>query len=199
MGLSDQGHGQGPVTAAIVHYVTDARASQFTAQVFAGGLLSALGHSPTIAIRDFAGEADVNPEEVEKASLKLTIQAASLTVKDDISDKDRREIERAIQEDVLETSSYPEIVYECSNLTATKSGEGQYSVTLNGELTMHGITNPQPVQARVALTEDSLRAFGNFSILQTDYALKLASAAGGALKVKDEMKFSFNIVARKKE
>ncbi len=199
MGLGEQAQGQGPATATVVHYVTDARASQFTAQVFAGGLLSALGHSPTIAIRDFVGEGDVNPDDLERSSLKLTIQAASLAVKDDISDKDRREIERAIQEDVLETSSYPEIVYECSNLTANKSGEGQYSITLKGELTMHGITNPQPVQARVALSGDSLRAFGNFSILQTDYGLKLASAAGGALKVKDEMKFSFNIVARKKE
>jgi polyisoprenoid-binding protein YceI len=203
MGLSEQAQGQGPVTANLVRYVTDARASQFTAQVFAGGLLSALGHSPTIAIRDFVGEADASSDDLERSSLKLTIQAASLAVKDDnsgkISDKDRREIERAIQEDVLETSSYPEIVYECSNLTATKSGEGQYSATLNGDLTMHGVTNPQPVQARVALTGDSLRAFGNFSILQTDYGLKLASAAGGALKVKDEMKFSFNIVARKKE
>jgi polyisoprenoid-binding protein YceI len=201
MGLKgqDQGQGQTSATATSVHYVTDARASQFTVHVFAGGLLSAFGHSPTIAIRDFAGEADVNPGDLERSSLQLTIQAASLTVKDDISDKDRREMERTIQEEVLETSSYPEIVYQCSNLAATKADEGQYSVTLNGELTMHGITNPQPVQARVALSGDSLRAFGNFSVLQTDYGLKLASAAGGALKVKDEMKFSFNIVARKKE
>jgi len=205
MGLSgqdqgqDQGKDQTSATATSVHYVTDARASQFTVQVFAGGLLSAFGHSPTIAIRDFTGEADVNPDDLERSSLKLTIQAARLTVRDDISDKDRREMERTIQEEVLETSSYPVIVYACSNLAATKAGEGQYSVTLNGELTMHGITNPQPVQARIALNGDSLRAFGNFSVLQTDYGLKLASAAGGALKVKDEMKFSFNIAARKKE
>jgi polyisoprenoid-binding protein YceI len=205
MGLSGQGQGkdqgqdQTSATATSAHYVTDARASQFTVQVFAGGLLSAFGHSPTIAIRDFTGEADVNPDDLERSSLKLTIQAARLTVRDDISDKDRREMERTIQEEVLETSSYPEIVYVCSNLAATKAGEGQYLVTLNGELTMHGITNPQSVQARVALNGDSLRAFGNFSVLQTDYGLKLASAAGGALKVKDEMKFSFNIAARKKE
>jgi hypothetical protein len=38
-----------------------------------------------------------------------------------------------------------------------------------------------------------------FSILQSDHGLKLASVAGGALKVKDELKFSFNILARKKE
>jgi polyisoprenoid-binding protein YceI len=185
-------------TETTVHYVADIRASQFTVQVFSGGMLSAFGHSPTIVIRDFTLEAEVNPDNPEQASLTVLIQAGSLSVKDDISDKDRREIERMMQQEILETSSYPEIVYECSSFTATKSGEGQYSVTLNGELTMHGVTHPQAVPARVALSGDSLRAFGTFSLLQTDYDLKLASVAGGALKVKDELKFSFNILARKK-
>ena len=178
----------GPSTETSVHYVADKRASQFTVQVFSGGMLSAFGHSPTIIIRDFTAEADVNPGNPEQASLKVVIQAASLSVKDDISDKDKREIERMMQQEILETSSYPEIVYECSSFAAT----------LNGELTMHGVTRPQPVTARAALTADSLRAFGSFSLLQTDYELKLASVAGGALKVKDELKFSFNILARKK-
>ena len=182
-----------------LHYVTDARASQFTVQVFSGGLLSAFGHSPKIAIRDFSGTAEVNPDEIEHSSLKITIQAESLAVTDDISDKDRREIERVMQMDVLETSAYPEIVYECSTVAVNQAGEGQYPVTLNGNLTMHGITHSQTVTAQVAVTGDSLRAFGNFSVLQTDYDLKLASVAGGALKVKDELKFSFNILARRKE
>jgi polyisoprenoid-binding protein YceI len=181
-----------------VHYVADTRASQFTVQVFAGGLLSAFGHNPTIAIRDFSGEAQVNPEP-DRSSLKITIQAAGLAVKDDISDKDRREIERVMRQEILETRAYPEIVYECSNIDATKAAEGQFSVTLNGDLTMHGVTRSQPVPARVTLTGDSLRAFGTFSLRQTDYDLKLASVAGGALKVKDELRFSFNILARKKE
>jgi polyisoprenoid-binding protein YceI len=168
-------------------------------QVFSGGLLSAFGHSPTIAIRDFSGEAQVNPDDLERSSLKVAINPASLTVKDDISDKDRREMERAMQQEILETSAYPEIVYECLSIHATKAAEGQYSVTLNGELTLHGVTRSQTVPARVVLAEDSLRAFGTFSLLQTDYDLKLASVAGGALKVKDELKFSFNILARKKE
>jgi len=69
-------------------------------QVFSGGILSALGHSPTIIIRDFTAEADVNPDNLEQASLKVVIQAASLSVKDDISEKDRREIERMMKEQV---------------------------------------------------------------------------------------------------
>lgn len=189
----------GSTTETSLQYVADARASQFTVQVFAGGLLSAFGHSPTIAIRDFAGVAEVNPDEIAHSSLKITIKADSLAVRDEISDKDRSEMERVMQQDVLDTSAYPEILYECSNITANKSGEGQYSLTLNGDLTMHGVTRSQTVAARVAVTEDSLRAFGNFSLRQTDYDLKLVTIAGGALKVKDELKFSFNILARKKE
>ena len=189
----------GPTTETSVHYVMDTRASQFTVQVFSGGLLSAFGHSPTIAIRDFSGEAQVNPDDLTRSSLKATIKASSLAVKDDISDKDRREIERVMQQEILETSVYPEIVYECSNVAATKAAEGQYSVTFNGDLTLHGVTRSQTVPARVALTGDSLRAFGTFLLRQTDYDLKLAAVAGGALKVKDELKFSFNILARKKE
>jgi polyisoprenoid-binding protein YceI len=189
----------GLTTQTSVHYVTDTRASQFTVQVFSGGLLSAFGHSPTIAIRDFVGEVEVNPDDLQRSSLRVTIQPSSLTVRDDISDKDRRDMELAMQQEILEISAYPEIIYECSNISVTKAGEGQYSITLNGELTLHGVTRSQIVPARLVLAEDSLRAFGTFSLLQTDYHLKLASVAGGALKVKDELKFSFNILARKKE
>jgi hypothetical protein len=39
-------------------------------------------------------------------------------------DKDKREIERTMQQGILETSSYPEIVYECSSLAVTKASEG---------------------------------------------------------------------------
>jgi polyisoprenoid-binding protein YceI len=186
-------------TEARVSYITDTRASQFTVQVFSGGLLSAFGHSPTIAIRDFAGEVEVNTEELERSSLKITISPESLTVQNDVSEKDRRDMEHTMRQEILETPSYPQIVYECSDLKATKAGEEQYLVTLNGELTMHGVTRPQVVPARVVVSGDLVRAFGNFSILQSAYDLKLASVAGGALKVKDEIKFSFNIVARKRE
>jgi len=182
-----------------VQYILDSRPSQFTVQVFSGGLFSAFGHSPTIAIREFSGELQVNLDEPERSSLKLTVNPSALVVKDDISDKDRREIERVMKDEILETERFPEIVYECSNVSANQAGESQYTVTLNGELSMHGVTREQIVPARAVLTGDSLRAFGTFSLRQTDYELKLASVAGGALKVKDELKGSFNILARKKE
>ena len=74
-----------------------------------------------------------------------------------------------------------------------------YSANLNGQLTLHGVTRSQPITARVALLGSMLRASGDFSLNQSDYNIKLLSVAGGALKVKDELKFSFEIVARKQE
>ena len=182
-----------------MYYVADLRASRFTAQVFSGGLLSAFGHNPTIRIHDFLAEAEVDLDHLERSALKVTVKAAALSVQDDLSDKDRREMERTMQEEILETSSYPEIVYACSEIAATKAGEGQYSVHFSGDLTMHGVTRRHTVPARVMVNGDSVRAFGEFALLQSHYKLKLASVAGATLKVKDEMKFSFDVLARRKE
>ena len=178
--------------ATAVRYAIDTRISRFTVQAFATGVLSVFGHNPKIAIREFAGEAQFTPGNFEDATLRITVKAASLGVADDISDKDRREMERQMQEEVLESSQYPEIVYECSRVSAS---DGR--VDLHGGLTLHGITRSETIPARVALTGDTLRAFGEFTLRQTDYEIKLVSALGGALKVKDELKFAFDVVARK--
>jgi hypothetical protein len=45
---------------------------------------------------------------------------------------------------------------------------------------------------------ESLRANGEFTVRQTDYRIKLVSVAGGALKLKDELKFQFDIVATRR-
>jgi len=120
-------------------------------------------------------------------------------VQDDISAKDLKEMERLMSQEVLETARFPEIVYDAPNISVTKMADALCSATLNGNLTLHGVTRSQPIPVRVALFGSMLRASGDFSLDQTDYNIKLVSVAGGALKLKDELKFSFEIVARKQE
>ena len=199
IGLRSDSNPHGTTEASAFRYVIDARISRFTVRAFASGMLSAFGHSPTIAIRDFAGEAQFSPDKLESASLHITVKAGSLGVTDDISDKDRREIEREMQDNVLESGKYPEIVYDCSRVAVNDPANGQFAVTLNGSLTLHGVTRGLTIPARIAVTGDMLRAFGDFSLRQSDYNIKLVSAVGGGLKVKDEVKFSFDVVARKQE
>jgi polyisoprenoid-binding protein YceI len=180
-------------------YVVDGRSSRFTVQAFATGMLARMGHNPTIGIRDFSGEMKFNPDKLEAGSFHLVIKSASLSVQDDISDKDLREIERLMKLEVLETAKFPEIVYDAPGISVTKMADALYSAALNGKLTLHGVTRNQPITVRVALFGTMLRASGDFTLDQTDYSIKLVSVAGGALKLKDELKFSFEIVARKQE
>jgi polyisoprenoid-binding protein YceI len=180
-------------------YVIDSRSSRFTVQAFATGLLARMGHNPTIGIRDFSGEMKFNPDQLQAGSFHLVIRTASLSVQDDISDKDLREMERLMSQEVLETAKFPEIVYEAPSISVTKMADTLYSATLNGNLTMHGVTRSQAIAVRVALFGSMLRASGDFSLDQTDYNIKLVSVAGGALKLKDELKFSFEMVARRQE
>jgi polyisoprenoid-binding protein YceI len=178
-------------------YVIDSRASRFTVQAFATGLLSRMGHNPIIGIREFSGEMQFNPDKLEAGGFSLVIKSASLSVQNDISDKDLREIERLMNQEVLETAKFPEIVYEANSISVTKMTDMLCSATLNGKLTMHGVTRNQTIVVRVALLESMLRASGDFTLDQTDYNIKLVSVAGGALKLKDELKFSFEMVARR--
>ncbi len=177
-------------------YIISSAASKFTVQAFAAGLLSSFGHNPIIAVSDFSGVVELS-EKMEESSLTMAIQSASLKVQSDVSEKDRIEIERMMHEQVLQSDRYPQIVYTCSRVTASSAGDGQYWAALNGQLTLHGVTKNMTVSARVTANGDSLKASGYFSILQSDYQIDSISVAGGTLKVKDEVKASFEIVAKK--
>jgi polyisoprenoid-binding protein YceI len=180
-----------------VHYIIESKGSTFTVRAFAAGLLSAFAHNPTIALPDFEGEVFLNSGAMEQSSLRMVIRASSLAVADDVSDKDREEINRRMHAEVLESDSYPDIVYECSRGSVSKTGEGQYWVALSGELMLHGVSRAQPVSARISVNGTTLRATGDFSIRQSDYEIRPVSAAGGTIKLKDELKLSFDITARR--
>jgi len=62
-------------------------------------------------------------------SLHLKI---SLVVTDKASDKDRREMERSMNQEVLDVARFPEIVFDSSNVSASRAGDGQYLDQLGG-------------------------------------------------------------------
>jgi polyisoprenoid-binding protein YceI len=176
----------------------DAGRSRFTVRAFAEGLLSSFGHNPTIVIRDFEGEAESADDTLESAKLQVKVNADSLAVADDVKEKDRHEIEQMMREQVLETGRFPEIVFESTSVNAIRLSGGRFRVRVIGDLTLHGVTGRNLwIQAVVKQTDDGLRAQGEFTLRQTDYQIKPVSVAGGTLKVKNELKFSFDITARK--
>jgi polyisoprenoid-binding protein YceI len=180
-----------------VKYRIEVGTSTFTVKGFAAGMLSALAHNPTFAVRQYHGEATIDPETGAGASLTLTITGASLELIDDVSRRDRDDIERIMRDRVLETSTYPTISYDSpvSATSAARTGDGRFDLALAGHLTLHGVTRRQPVNARAIVSPTTVRASGEFAVRQTDYGIKLVTAAAGAIKVKDEITCTFDIAA----
>ncbi len=195
-----------PLCAAILaapapsegRYKINAGQSHFTVRALVGGLLSSVaGHDHTIAIRDFTGTAAFTYGSVTPASLQFTVKADSLAVTDKVSESDRNKIQATMRNDVLDVNSYPEITFKSTAITAARVEEGKYQTKITGDLTLHGTTRAITINAMVVFYEASLQAEGQFALRQTEYGIKPVSVAGGTIKVKDELKFSFNIVANR--
>lgn len=182
---------------ALTTYRVDPRSSRFTVQAFAEGLLSAFGHNPRLNAGDFSGEVKLPGDDLDAASLQFRVKAESLQVIDKVSDKDRRELERTLKKEVLETSRFPDITFVSQTVRAMRIYEGFYRLAIGGRLSLHGLTRDHEIEAQVRLMEDSLRAEGESRLLQTNYGIRRVSIAAGTLKVKDEVKLSFDIVAGK--
>jgi polyisoprenoid-binding protein YceI len=172
--------------------------SKFAVQAFAEGLFSAFGHDPVIHIRDFAGEVQFVPGTFANASLKITVDPNSLVVGNEVKEKDRLEIERTMRGEVLETGKYAEIVFQSNNIAVNRLAQGRCRVRIIGDLTLHGVTQKNLwISAEATVSADSLRAQGEFSLKQTDFGIKPYSAAGGTIKLKNELKFSFDMAGEK--
>jgi polyisoprenoid-binding protein YceI len=168
-------------------------------RAFATGMLSSFGHSPTFSVRNFEGQLEFSPDALSAASLRLSVKADSLEIMDDIKSSDRQEMESTMNNSVLESAKYPDIIFATTSVSASQSGEGRYQANLNGNLTLHGTARPVTIPTQMTLLGDMLRAGGAFSLMQTNFGINLVSVAGGTLKLKDELKLTFDIVARKQD
>jgi polyisoprenoid-binding protein YceI len=104
-----------------------------------------------------------------------------------------------MKDDVLEARKYPEIKFEASLIAITKLGDALYSAAVSGNLSFHGVTRSQSVPVRITSLGEMIRASGDFTLKQSDYQIKPVSVAGGALKLKDELRFAFEMVAHRQE
>lgn len=179
-----------------MRYEINATLSRVRLKVHASGMLSALGHSPTIVVREFSGHVTVPDDAAVGASVELTIQTAALAVGDDVKESDRREIEQVMRKDVLEVDTYPSMTFMSTEVTGATPGAGSFRVAIAGTLTLHGVSHPERIEALVNVMGDRLTANGQAEIRQSVYGIKPVKIAGGALKLKDEIDLSFDVVAR---
>ncbi|MBC8031518.1 MAG: YceI family protein [Pyrinomonadaceae bacterium] len=176
----------------------DASQSKFIARALRGGLLWFKGHEHLIAAREFSGETQITPDKITPASLQLTVRTDSMVeTSDAFSEPQKQIINRQLREIVLEPAKYPEIVFKSTEVTGKRLGNGQYDLRIRGTLTLHGVTRRIVIPAKVTLTGDDLRAVGEFSIDRSDFKVKATSAFHGMVRVRNKVKFTFDIVGHR--
>lgn len=163
-----------------------------------GGLFSALAHNHEIGVKAFSGSVTVPESGAADGVLTLDIEAKSLTVLDkQVSEDDRTKIFNSMHSAVLESAKHPRITFKSVSVSDVKAaGENAYSLTVNGDLSLHGVTKRIAVPLSATMTPQLLSATGKYTLKQTEFGIKPYSTAGGAVKVKDDVVVNFNIVAK---
>ena len=160
----------------------DAAHSKMTIHVGKTGLFSAAGHEHEVSAPIAEGAID----DSGAGHVWFRVEAEKLQV---LPEKDQAAVQKDMQEKVLESTTFPQIRFESAAIK--KVADGKWSVT--GNLSLHGKTNP--VVADVHL--DARGYTGTATIKQSQFGIKSVSAAGGTVKVKDELQIGFLIVAEK--
>jgi polyisoprenoid-binding protein YceI len=185
------------VALAQVNFRINAAESKFMVHATRGGLAWFKGNSHDIAVRDFSGNAILNLNLLNPASLEMTIRADSLEETSSVfTDAQKQIINKELDEIVLESAKYPEITFKSTDVTGKMSG-GAFDVKIGGEMTLHGVTKHVIIPARVTVTGDTLRAQGEFSIDRKDFKVNATNAFKGLVRIKHKLKFTFDIVAHR--
>ena len=178
-------------------YSIDPRMSKLEINVYREGLLKAFGHDHLIEAKEVAGSVQFDAKKIENSSVRLMVEAKSLTAIDPgESEKDRREVQATMTgEKVLDASKFPEIVFSSTSVSDPRQTADGWELTLIGKLDLHGVEKPVRFLLHVHSEGSQLRAQGEVSLLQTEYGIKPVAVGGGSVKVKDKLKISFAIGA----
>ncbi len=157
------------------------------------------GHDHLVAAKQVSGEAKFDAQKLDQSSVRLKIPTKSITVIDPgESEKDRKEVQATMEgEKVLDVAKFPEITFTSTAVSHSKKIPDGWELTLAGKLNLHGVEKPVTFPLRVTANANELHGKGELSIMQTDYRITPVKAGGGTVKVKDELKITFTIVAAK--
>ena len=183
---------------ATVTYNLDASQGKFMAHASAGGLLWFKGKDHHLAANEFTGQVEITPDTITPASLRLVVKAASLhETGAKFTEPEKQIINKELREIVLHPDQYPDITFRSTKVMAKPSGAGRYEVKIDGDLTLHGVAKRITIPAVVTLSGNDLRAVGEFSIDRDDYNVKATSAFHGLVRVKNKIRFEFDMVGRR--
>jgi polyisoprenoid-binding protein YceI len=178
-------------------YAVDLSASVINVTIFHDGFLGKVRPSNTLAVKTFSGRISLAPKDLSRAKVEIDAEAKSLTnTHPEISDLERRELHSVLHTKVLESERFPQVTFRSVKVTEIKEEGGKKSFVLQGDLTIHGVTKRVTAPVSMTISGGQLRATGETTLKQTDFGMTPYSGGFGMIKIRDEVKVSFNVVAK---
>ena len=125
----------------------------------------------------------------------LSVTAAALTVDMTSISSDRPMRDNRLRRDGIETDSFPTSTFKLTQavvLPAEATTGAQVSVTLHGDLTLHGVTKTVDIPAQAQLNGNLIQVAGSLSFPFSDYNIN-APNIGGFVSVQDNGTLEFLI------
>jgi len=134
----------------------------------------------------------VDPADPANSTVTAEIEVESLEVKEGaggvlpLTDADRAEIVKNLRGKVLNTAAHPTITFRSTSVEGTPE-----SFTVEGDLTIMGVTRPVTVRGQVS----GGRLTGGATVVQSRWGIKPYSALFGQLRVADPVEIEFDLAA----
>jgi polyisoprenoid-binding protein YceI len=155
--------------------------------VYKDGVAAKMGHDLTLEATSWNGKADINTDDPGSSSVQVSIDAGSLEVLEGkggakpLSDSDKKDIKKNINDKCLNTSRYGQITFESTAVSGS---------SLKGDLTINGQSRPVTLDL---LVDDNGHVKATTSFQQSQFGIKPFSAMLGALKVKDNVDITIDL------
>ena len=168
-----------------------APASRFDVKTGKAGLFGFAGHEHVIRARGFAGRVIYYPGAPTASRVDLTVRTDSLEVLTPPDTEEIRKVTEAMRTDILRVEHYPTISFTSKAVAPADSG-----FHIVAELTLVGQTRDVPVDVRVAIGSDTLRAWASFAVKQTDFGIRpFRGGPAGTVRVADRVTFDIEAMA----
>jgi len=161
-------------------------------RVYRGGRLAKLGHDHVVSSREPRGFIDADRGRadlyvaVESLAVDDPAQRAAAGFESHPSESDIAGTRSNMLEKVLQAERFPFVVLR---VRAVEQG------ALQAELSLHGVTRPLRIPAKIDPGAERIDVGGSFAINQSDFGIEPFSVLGGALAVQDRINLSFAIRA----
>jgi polyisoprenoid-binding protein YceI len=163
------------------------------------GAFSFAGHRHEVQA-PVSGTVAADPADLPASRVDLTFASVRLRVLPEGEPSgDAPKVEEIMHgPEVLDAVRFPEIHFRSKKVTGRALANGAYDLSLVGELSLHGVTREITLPVKVTLEGRILKATGETTVRHDQFGMKPVSAGGGTVKVANEIRIDFEIVAEQR-